>query len=413
VDDAEAGVTDPGRATDAVLSSADLRLLLPDDEGAFTTTDPAVAAAQPASLRYDVLVTPRGTTILTPRHLRSRAAAGIERFVHRGSAAPAIYACGPGTVLPAVVTAACPGGTVERAWFERDPRRRAAFAVGASTGDAVVKATRTETEGGRGPTEQAVLFALRDAGVDDNLPVPLGHGTTSGAAWSAESLVRGVPMDRTRRWWRRRHGRSVLDRVGTWLDALASATSEQPDAPLRERLPLHASIGRDLEDLRAHARDISAVWTHGDLASGGNIVVRGATFTVIDWETARPQGLPLVDLVPTLCLGSARLEVGSDSAAQAAHVVQLCRGEHPRSDWLLGHVATYAAQLGLDAGVVGLLATLAWGYQASMKPMHDDLVRAGGANPVPWTSPAELVLARWMDDPALGVRWTAYSGRGR
>ena len=59
------------------------------------------------------------------------------------------------------------------------------------------------------------------------------------------------------------------------------------------------------------------------------------------------------------------------------------------------------------SALAGPLALAAWGYQASMRARHDELVLATGEAPLAWTSPAELVLAAWVDDPALGVDWSA------
>jgi hypothetical protein len=66
--------------------------------------------------------------------------------------------------------------------------------------------------------------------------------------------------------------------------------------------------------------------------------------------------------------------------------------------------------VGVATESVGALATLAWGYQASLRARHEELVRASGREPANWTSVGELVYERWTNDSQLGVAWPAFAG---
>jgi hypothetical protein len=88
---------------------------------------------------------------------------------------------------------------------------------------------------------------------------------------------------------------------------------------------------------------------------------------------------------------------------EADHVLALATGRSPESGWLFAQVAGYADRVGLPPASLGPLALLAWGHQASMRQVRDELLVAAGLPVGEWTSLAELVLPRWERE--VGAEW--------
>lgn len=374
-----------------------------------------------------------GTTVVTLRTRGSEAAReGVARYhvraqgsdtirlIRREGGSPGVRARLLGTLRrqpsveissshgcePAAVTAAG-GGRVISADFSRDQRRRSSIIVERPDGSlAVLKVGPSSRDADRCAREQAALARLHAAGLGSHVPTPLGHGTTERLGWACESRLAGVPFDQ-----RLRAGtsRQLLDALWDWLTraAVASRTDARwDDAERRGVVALRGSAtsaGRLLDELD----QVPAVLSHGDLATGTNILRDGHRFGIIDWETARFDGLPLLDLLPLLCLTLARDRglVATDDVA--GYVVALCRGEAEESRWLLSRVCSHLDALGLGHERAGALAMIVWAHQASMRTVHDELAVAFGEEPVEWEPPAEAVWARWADDDRLGQRWSA------
>ena len=284
-------------------------------------------------------------------------------------------------------------GTLDVATFADDQRRRAAL----RTGEVVVKVERERVTAARGVDEQAVLVALHDRGAGALVPRPHGAGVVGGVGWSAESVVAGQPLEECR-------DIDVYDRLGAWLLDLALATrADRADAPgPDDLLPLRGDALALLGSLPSLA-GVPSIVVHGDLATGVNVLVDGSTPSVIDWETARWAGLPLADLVPLLCLGSARVEGCRTIDDEAAHVLALCRGRGERSAWLFDHVGRHLDALGVPHELAGTLAALAWASLASMRLVYLELV-PGAAD---WRTASDIVATAWSTDPALGPSWPA------
>ena len=365
-----------------------------------------------AGVRYDAFATRSGAVHLVPRRpgLRGAATRLAATLRWRRSPGDSITVVGPQPATPAVVQMARPGAIVQRVTFESDPRRRAAFIVARRSEPAViVKVTRSPSEAMRSEIDQTALARIASTDVAARTPRPLGFGEIGGAGWSVESLASGVPMSRAPGRWHRRHAMAVLEAIAVWLGDVGAATAHERRRPLSGVHPMRGVALERLAPLLDAVADVPAVTVHGDLASGANILVRRRAFAIIDWETAVDDGLPLTDLLPTLALGIARLRASSGASDQAAYVIKLCRGETTQSPWLFEAVDAQLTRLGVPAVRVGELAALAWGYQASMRARHDELVIASGRTPVPWTSPAELLLDAWLEDDELGLDWHAFT----
>ncbi len=290
----------------------------------------------------------------------------------------------------------------------RDERRRAAFLLDGRRPCVVKVARAPETGAGedRATHEQRILGRLPEG---SPAPSPLGSGRTGGLAWSAETRCDGVPLlDAPAA-----VVRTALVPLGSWLGELAAATAHPVDwAALADgdRAVALRGPAAALRPLLAGLGDVPGVLAHGDLASGHNVVVdeRGRA-GVLDWETGREHGLPLLDLLPLLSLSLARAAGRTTPSEQAAHVLRLASGADRDSGRLLDEVERYAARLALPAATVGPLALLAWGHQASMRLVRDELLQAAGLPVTPWTSTGELVLAGW--ERQVGAAWPALQAR--
>ncbi|WP_139245673.1 phosphotransferase [Geodermatophilus amargosae] len=205
--------------------------------------------------------------------------------------------------------------------------------------------------------------------------------------------------------------REVLGQLADWLGEVAVRTAATVDwAGIGHGDEVVALRGpaTGLRPLLRGLTGVPSVLTHGDLASGHNVLVDGGGRpAVLDWETAREHGLPLLDLLPLLCSSLARNRVGGDLHREAAHVVDLATGRAPDSAWLLEQVARYARRLAIPRDEVGPLALLAWGHQASMRMVRDELLTAAGLPVTPWTSLGELVLDAWWQ--GVGRNWPQLS----
>lgn len=345
----------------------------------------------------------RGSARSLPRRrLRSLVADAID-----GRLWGSVVVAGRLGATPAAVVAAG-GQRCDLALLSDDPRRRTAL----FGGSVVAKVGRAPGEDVRGRNEQAVLRLLHEAGLGARVPTPLGCGDLDGLPWSAETVAPGSPLEQQLDAMGPGRAAGLLADVAAWLGDLAAATRSEgrwehgvPD----DVLPLRGPAADAARALAPCLEGVPAVVVHGDLASGANVLVAGSAFALIDWETARPAGLPLVDLLPLLCLATARAHGCRGAEAEAAFALDLCRGRLPESGWLFELVDAYAAAVVLPSSSVGALAWLAWGYQASMRSVHEELLLAAGGTPVAWTSAAEIVAAAWGVDASLGAAWRGRS----
>lgn len=398
---------------------ADLALVGP---GATARPDaPAIVSSPPTA--PDV---PAGAGYRTQRYTRRRTGdgelvawpAGVPtptRLARRWRTRPMaeVVVASRGATAPAAVRASQRDGVVVQVTTSADARRRVAYLVAPSMLRRprwVVKASVGGNAQGRFAEEQAALCRLHDLGLGDRVPEACGSGDVDGLGWSAETVAPGVLMVRAGRPWWRVHGLSTIESVARWLEDVAVRSVRQPPPRAELRHRGIEVVGEAADWVRAPAGDVLrvvAVTTHGDLGTGQNILVRGRRFTVIDWETADEDGLPLGDLVPFLCWALARRRGLRSASEQARFAVALCAGEVRESPWVFATVDRYLARLGLQPRHAGPLAAVAWAHHGSMRARHDDLLRAAGHDPTVWVSMAEQVLSSWMQDPRLGAGWRA------
>ena len=394
----------------------DLRRLTPAvPEGAAVLLAPA-RPGRPT--RYDVRSGASGATVLVPRGdrpLREQVDDGRPRGLRAGTvravrgALPraGLTVAGP---VPALVTAAVPGRPGARTALLAGgggPRRRGVLIVAPPTGpaDLVIKAGPYASTAERAAGEQVLLRRVAAAAPGLG-PKPLGGGSTGPWAWSAETLLPGWPLSEAlgdESTAGRRRTAAVLEALSGHLGRLAHATAGRLDpGTVRLRGPC-----TDLAPLLARLVGVPGVLVHGDLATAHNVLVQGTATALVDWETAAPGGLPLLDLLPLAALATARAAGATSTGAQAAYSLRLCAGKADRSGWFLALIASACGAGGVRLEDAGTVAALAWGHLASMPLVHVELARQAGQEVEPWPTAAQDVAAAWLSHPGLGEAWPA------
>ncbi|MGI3782248.1 MAG: hypothetical protein ACRYG2_15915 [Janthinobacterium lividum] len=327
----------------------------------------------------------------------------VRRYVtiaHRGSLTPAAVAAA-GLEAQGVLLAGGGGA-----------RRRSTFLVpSAPPGPAAAVKVAPGTGRQRGIREQEVLRRLSELEpLSAALPRPLGEGvlgegTRTPLCWSAETALVGRSLPDVVHRLGAARSRVVLQDLTEWFTRLGELTRTSDGAwdARSSDLPLRAEHTR-LAELRPCLEGVPGVLVHGDVGTGGNVLVSPSGFGIIDWETASDTELPLTDLLPLLCLALAS-DCGTDDRAR--YVLRLCAGQESDSAWLLTAVRAYCQRVGVEPRHAGGLGALAWGYQASMRLVHEELVTAAGGTPSSWVSPADQVARSWSDHPGLGPSWPA------
>lgn len=290
------------------------------------------------------------------------------------------------------------------------PRRRSAFVV-VNPNDvrphAVIKVGPVRWEA-RGRTEQRVLHRLGDAGLGEVVPRPLGEGRVGLICWSAESAAYGRPLsDVVAGSARPAQIRASLEKLAEWFGQLGNATRTARNwREAASGLPLRGEH-QGLTGLRRVLSDVPGVLVHGDVGTGFNILVDRDLFHIIDWETSAEAELPLTDLLPLVCNALAAERGHRRASAAAEYVLRLCAGEEADSDWLLSVVRRYCRVVKVPLDQVGTLAALAWGYQASMRLVHEELVIEAGDVDPPWETSADAIARGWLMHRGLGLLWPA------
>lgn len=368
-----------------------------------------------------------GATVFVPardRELATQVLAGrpggpralAVRSLRAALPAPRVSVRGARVSVPRVVAAAVPDRPAGRCCLlvgGGGPRRRGAFLVApddAGAADLVVKAAVLEAAE-RGAHEQRVLGQVH--ALSPGLgPRGVGHGTAGTWSWSAETLVPGRPLSETVTDVSssgRARTREVLEQLARALASLTRASTGPGSGSPVDLRGRHS----ELTPLVTGLGGVPRVLVHGDLATAHNLLVEGSRVTLIDWETARPDGLPLLDLLPVLCLATARAAGRVNLPSQADYVLALCAGTAAESAWLLGLVADYCRRSGVPLEAAGRLAMLTWGHVASMPLVHAELTAAHEGAVDAWPTPADLVAQRWATRPDLGLEWPALLAASR
>ena len=154
---------------------------------------------------------------------------------------------------------------------------------------------------------------------------------------------------------------------------------------------------------------VPSVLCHNDLGLS-NIVVSAADFMVVDWEDARPGGLPLSDLATFLVEALAHLDgVLDPPEVRDAYNARLLRGELDSSELLFRYMRDGARAVGIADEAVGSVLTLHWLQRGVVQKRRVAEFGADVASKYPEPSPLERIAPFWLKDPLLGPAWRAFS----
>jgi hypothetical protein len=246
--------------------------------------------------------------------------------------------------------------------------------------ESVVKITRDPRFNPRLENEWRALTLLheRGLGADGTLPRPLFLGFHRGLALLGESAIDGEPFrERTHATAACPYARSAVE----WLLELATATASRgrADAPFVSGLePLFDQFKR-LYDLRAGEADfldaqvstlaravdgLPLVFEHGDPGPWNVLVTEDGRTAFLDWEAAKPQGMPLWDLFHFLRSYSFTISRAGGTRDALGSFSEQWLEESAFSRLLAETTSRFCAQTGLAAGLVEPLFYVSWMHRA-------------------------------------------------
>jgi len=213
---------------------------------------------------------------------------------------------------------------------------------------------------------------------------------------------------------------AAIDRIAGWAVAIARSTASEPDRLATERVRIRTEVLPRWTEYGASSAildqvpPVPGVLQHNDLGSW-NVVVDACdasrpSFTALDWESARPVGMPLWDLWYFLqdalaCLDGVSGLSENDLARREAHAVRLFRGELQNSKILFEWTRRGVVACGIPDRAVGTLATLCFLDHGLSQSNREDAARRHGSQARALDMLWPSLARRWLDDPALGPGW--------
>lgn len=324
-------------------------------------------------------------------------------------------------------------------------RNKVVLAVSRSTRETLVVAKVSRGEGPLGDRLReehdllAGLHARLDPALRAAVPQPLFYGLCWGERVHVQRALPGRPLweliGQSHTWGSGGRIRPHLVLCGSWILALHSATRGRPrplatfrgpgGAPLAEPLErvrrAHSlsPLGRELvSQVEAELREagdmeLPTVCEHGDFWMG-NVLVRGDRLGVVDWEDARPDGLPLMDLFMLL---HAAAVLRRNPTLELGRILRDYEGTHFGDTWVLDvarpALAQYARSLGLCQEAARPLFPL---FLARLATHEHRLTGRSGYLDRMWCACLEAFAERrtqfrWLDEiPARGGRARPASG---
>jgi hypothetical protein len=289
------------------------------------------------------------------------------------------------------------------------------FPPGSSAPEQVLKFARVPamTEPFDRDERGAKLVASAGGLLAARAPQYLGRFEVDGHSASIESAAVGTKLAiLLRRPGSREAKLAHLEPVARWLIDVAAETASPPESLEPERARLQAEVlpfwGREgaPPDLLDRLPAVQATFQHFDVAEE-NIVAGRGTFAVLDWEWAKPHGLPLSDLV-YFGVHVLRIVDGAQSEAERdRHFADVMAGRAPSSPVLFGWIRDAMAALGLPPEAMGPLVTLQWLERGHLSRQERQRAEEVGGTPLgkPF---AERAARIWLEDPALGPGWDAW-----
>lgn len=208
----------------------------------------------------------------------------------------------------------------------------------------------------------------------------------------------------------RRRKERAIDAVAGWVLDVGRETAEPMGARAPELERLASDVLPAWEGLGVHAsiltgfESLPSVLQHNDLGSWNIVLDDGGHFTALDWESARPSGLPLWDLLYFLADALTLLD---GTANEPDGFVRLFCGEAPSSARLFAWTRKAVEALHIPREAVGSIATTCW--------LHHGLSRLARITALGLHTEQEAVRWRadryapsWLNDPRLGPGWRAW-----
>jgi hypothetical protein len=256
-----------------------------------------------------------------------------------------------------------------------------------------------------------LAVAAASAEAAEHAPAFLGRLDYRGHAATVESALLGRPLEGLIS-ERGLTGeiRAMIESIAEWIvrwHLETRTTSIALAAEQRRLAPRAAGLGLDTRRLSALA-EVPAVAVHNDLGAW-NVLTTATSFNVVDWEFARPAGFPLWDLWYFFTDAIARAE-RIPYRDRGLLVARLFAGEHELSSFVLRLTRGVVDRLAIPPPALGALALLCWVYWDECHERRTETVRALGLDPAPYE--ASPLLRAWLDDPRLGLGWSAWQEAG-
>lgn len=256
--------------------------------------------------------------------------------------------------------------------------------------------------------DKAGLTLVRSVGgtTAAHAPIHLGCLQVGGQHGSVESAAPGRPLLELLG----KRPLPLIDLIAAWvlqmnLTTAAPAAALQPERRRLERdvLPAWRAYGAP-DDLVERLPAVPAVLQHNDLGTW-NVVTDGRAFMAVDWESARPAGLPLWDLCYFLADALPRLEGQADRDTYLERALTLFAGRSPHSPLLFRWIRDVVRALQIPPAAVGPLVTLCWLHHGLSTQARTHALAASAAAPLGHLA---LLGRHWLVHPDLGPSWSAW-----
>lgn len=215
---------------------------------------------------------------------------------------------------------------------------------------------------------------------------------------------------------------AVIDAVARWIVDVGRESASPGSMLAEERRRLEAQVlpawalAGTPGDLLARVPEVPAVLQHNDLGCW-NLIVDGAGFMAVDWESARRYGFPLWDLLYFLVDALVHLDRAWEPDRRERYAAELLCGRCDSSRILFERLRDCALALDIPAAAVGPIATLGWLHHGLSSRSRAGAMQALGADPTPGgqvpdpQTPGatydEWMAPLWLRTPGLGPEWSA------
>ena len=244
---------------------------------------------------------------------------------------------------------------------------------------------------------------LREAAPRRTRPTWWGASTVDGHHASLETAAVGERLS-TLLPRRTAAARAAFLDVANWTESVGLETAAEGGGEVarlaREVIP-RWNVGPDILEA---VRTVPVSCSTTTSGRGTSLRRRAASFTVLDWESARDDGIPLWDLLYFAVDALGQLDGAATFEHRTRHAVRLLRGELPPRRAVRAR-PSLRPTLGIRVGVGRPLATLCWLHHGLS---HVARAEAGGSSDPAAVPPVERIAPIWLEDPLLGPGWDSW-----